>query len=85
METNHKIIEIQPAISDSTFDFLFDPKTLTIKMDYKIVGHEKIYQHVTSLNEPEHINGALALFDVGETAKIYLNRKNSEWRWLYVM
>ena len=80
-----KIIEIQPAISGSTFDFEFDSSTKTIRMDYKIVGHGKIYQHLTSLNEPEHVDSELALLDVGETAKICMKRKSGEWKWLYVM
>jgi len=76
-------IEIEPAVSDETFDFEFDPSTLTIKMDYKIVGDNQIHQHLTSLSEPEHINGQLALLDVGEKAKICINGKNK--KWLYVM
>jgi len=82
MKNNHKTIEIQPAVSDSTFDFEFDPSSLMIKMDYKIVGDDNVYQYLTSLNEPEHINGALALLDVGETAKICMNSSD---KWLYVM
>jgi hypothetical protein len=77
-----QIIEIQPAISDELFDFEFDPATLMIKMDYKIVGNDKVYAHLTSLNENEHINGALALLDVGETAKICMDTSD---KWLYVM
>ena len=85
MEDNQRIIEIQPAISGSTFDFELDPSTKTIKMDYKIVGDDKIYQYITSLNEPEHISNSLALLDTGEIAKICMIRKNGEWKWLYVM
>ncbi|NOQ50482.1 MAG: hypothetical protein GQ557_02295 [Mycoplasmataceae bacterium] len=85
-EDNQRIIEIEPAISGSTFDFELDPSTKTIKMDYKIVGgDDKIHQHVTTLNEPAHIDSSLALLDVGETAKICMIRRNGEWQWLYVM
>jgi len=77
-----EIIEIEPAISGSTFDFEFDPSTLMIKMDYKIVGDDNVYSHLSSLSEPVHINAALAFLDIGETAKICMNENN---KWLYVM
>ena len=35
-----EIIEIEPAISDETFDFEFDPNTMTIEMKYKVVGEK---------------------------------------------
>jgi len=79
---NQEFIEIQPAISDETFDFEFDPSTLMMKMEYKIVGDDNVYSHLASLEEPVHINGVLALLDVGETAKVCMNENN---KWLYVM
>jgi len=82
-KNSHKIIEIQPAISDEAFDFEFDPNTMTIKMEYKIVGDDNVYSHLSSLSEPEYINGALALLDIGETAQICI--RSHDKKWLYVM
>jgi len=80
---NQEFIEIQPAISDETFDFEFDPNTMTIEMKYKIVGDDKVYSHLSSLSEPEHISSSLALLDIGETAQICI--RSHDKKWLYVM